>query len=161
MKTIFVVFTLLVCLLGQADAATVHSKSGITVHVSPGARAALQCVVNYVEKAGVRIKAMRGYGAGTVAHSLHPSGQALDINQLGRGVTSPYVPGRVSNAAADKCGVVSGNRWANNDNGHWNLGHTASRHVRTIHVAHHRERTRKVAVLYRMVINQKDRFTPL
>jgi hypothetical protein len=64
--------------------ATVTSKSGITVSVAARAQAALQCVVNHVESAGVRIVAMRGYGSGTVAHSLHPSGNALDINQTGR-----------------------------------------------------------------------------
>lgn len=102
-------------------AARVRSKSGVTVRVNPSARAALQCVVNYVENAGVKIKFMRGYGAGTVRGSMHPGGRALDINQTARDVTRPRVPRSVSNAAADNCGVISGARWGYADNGHWNL----------------------------------------
>ena len=165
MRVAFIVLTMLVGLLSHAEAATVKSRSGILIHVAENARSALQCVVNYVEKAGVRIVSMRGYGPGTIAHSLHPSGQAIDINQVGRGVfgRNPRVPGRVADKAADKCGVISGNRWANNDLGHWNLGHMASRSHkhRTILVHHHRERLHKVAVLNRMVVNQKDRFAPI
>lgn len=101
--------------------AIVLSKSGKSIKVAPNARAALQCVVDYVERAGVRIKAMRGYGLGTVRASLHPSGRAIDINQTARDVTRPRVPRSVSNAAADHCGVVSGARWGYADNGHWNL----------------------------------------
>lgn len=106
-----------------ADAATVRSRSGITVHVSPAAAGALQCVVDHVERAGVRIKSMRGTGRGTVRSSLHPSGRALDINQTGRNRTRPHVPARIANAAADACGVISGARWRHADNGHWNLRH--------------------------------------
>lgn len=99
----------------------VRSQSGVAVKVASDARAALQCIVDHVEAAGVRVKAMRGYGAGTVRGSLHPAGRALDINQTDRDVTWPPVPRRVSNAAADKCGVISGARWGYADNGHWNL----------------------------------------
>ena len=99
----------------------VRSIRGVAVRVAPSARAALQCVVDYVEARGVRITAMRGYGAGTVRASLHPSGRAIDINQTHRNVTRPIVPRSVSNAAADKCGVISGARWGYADNGHWNL----------------------------------------
>jgi len=73
----------------------------------------------------VRIKYMRGYGKGTVRGSLHPSGNAIDINQTHRDRTSPAVPRHVANAAADRCGVVSGARWGYADNGHWNMTQTA------------------------------------
>lgn len=110
---------------GRLDAngnrATVRARSGVTVRVAPAARAALQCVIDAVEAAGVRIKALRGYGRGTVRGSLHPGGLALDINQTARNVTHPPVPRSVSNAAADHCGVISGARWGYADNGHWNL----------------------------------------
>lgn len=101
----------------------VIAKSGPRARVAPSAAKALQCVVDRIEASGVRIVSMRGYGPGTVTGSLHPSGRALDINQTGRGRFdgTPYIPRRVSNAAADKCGVISGARWADNDNGHWNL----------------------------------------
>lgn len=99
----------------------VRSSTGVRVRVAPGARSALQCVVDYVEAHGVKIVSMRGYGHGTVRGSLHPSGRALDINQTDRDVTRPAVPRHVSNGAADKCGVTSGARWHDADNGHWNL----------------------------------------
>ena len=106
----------------EASAATVTSRSGVRVQVSNGAYPALQCVVDYVERAGVRITSMRGTGRGTVRGSLHPSGNALDINQYARNRTRPSVPAHISNAAADACGVISGARWGYADNGHWNLG---------------------------------------
>lgn len=106
--------------------AFVASRSGIRVRVNASARAALQCVVDHVEASGVRIKAMRGYGPGTVRGSLHPGGRAIDINQTARDVTRPAVPRAVANAAADRCGVVSGARWSYADNGHWNLYSTSS-----------------------------------
>lgn len=108
--------------------ATVRSKSGVAVQVTPAAREALQCIVDYVESAGVKITAMRGYGRGTVRASLHPGGKALDINQTHRDVTSPKVPRSISNAAADRCGVISGARWGYADNGHWNLAVTGQPH---------------------------------
>lgn len=107
--------------------AVVRSSTGIVVRVAPSARAALQCVVDHVERAGVKVKSMRGYGRGSVAASVHPVGMALDINQTARNRTSPHVPPAVSNAAADKCGVISGARWAWKDNGHWNLAGHARR----------------------------------
>lgn len=108
----------------NGNAASVRSKSGVVIKVAPPARAALQCVVDYVESHGVKIKYMRGYGSGTVRGSLHPSGRAIDINQTARNITRPAVPRAVSNAAADHCGVISGARWGYADNGHWNLMET-------------------------------------
>jgi hypothetical protein len=123
-KNLAIAFALasLVTLIGsQARGDTVTSRSGVKVRVATSARAALQCVVDYVEAAGVRIKFMRGVGPGTVKGSQHPGGRAIDINQHRRDVTYPKVPRKVSNAAADHCKVVSGARWKDADNGHWNL----------------------------------------
>lgn len=132
MRTLFAVLALVCVGVGQlgtvavVKAAEVRSRSGIRVSVAPSAQRALQCVIDHVERAGVRIAAMRGHGAGTVRGSLHPSGQALDINQTARDRTSPAVPRYVANAAADACGVVSGARWRHADNGHWNIGKAAA-----------------------------------
>src|SRR5262245_12473081 len=104
-----------------ASAATVCSSNKICVRVAPEARAKLQCVVDHVERAGVRVKSMRGYGRGTVRGSRHPSGHAIDINQTARGRTKPHVPRQVANAAGRACGVVSGGTWRHDDTGHWNL----------------------------------------
>jgi hypothetical protein len=124
MKLVTVTALALVLSFQTADAGgvIVRSQSGIVVRVSPSARSALQCVVDYVESRGVKIKSMRGYGPGTVKRSLHPGGRAIDINQTARNRTSPVVPRAVANMAADACGVVSGARWSYADNGHWNLG---------------------------------------
>jgi hypothetical protein len=129
----------LVTLIGsQARGDTVTSRSGKSVRVAPEARQALQCVVDYVEAAGVRITAMRGFGAGTVKGSQHPGGRAIDINQHRRDVTYPKVPRKVSNAAADHCKVISGARWSYADNGHWNLpGRTAEPWPRTLSARAH------------------------
>jgi hypothetical protein len=103
--------------------------------VAFSAKEKLQCVVDYVENRGVRVVSMRGIGKATVGGSLHPSGQALDINQNGRNLTRPYVPREVSNEAADHCGVVSGARWHYADNGHWNLNVARARHRRSYRLA--------------------------
>lgn len=107
--------------LHHGEAATVRSRSGVKVRVAPSAQPKLQCVVDYVEHRGVRITAMRGYGRGTVRHSLHPGGRALDINQTDRNITHPNVPRAVASAAGRACGVISGSDWSYADNGHWNL----------------------------------------
>jgi hypothetical protein len=107
--------------VAAAEQAYVHSSRGLRVRVAPSARAALQCVIDFVEAHGVRIVSLRGRGPGTVRGSLHPSGRALDINQLRRDVTRPRVPRKVSIAAARHCDVRSGAEWRNADNGHWNL----------------------------------------
>lgn len=107
--------------LHSGHSAEVRSRSGVRVKVAAAAQHRLQCVVNYVEAHGVRITAMRGYGRGTVRHSLHPSGRALDINQTDRNVTHPAVPHAVASAAGRTCGVISGSDWSYADNGHWNL----------------------------------------
>jgi len=121
-KIVIAVSLAIMCSTVSAHAAQICSKSGECINVAPSAQNKLQCVINYVEARGVTIKYMRGYGHGTVRHSLHPSGRALDINQTGRNRTRPHVPVSVSNGAADTCGVVSGARWNWADNGHWNLG---------------------------------------
>lgn len=120
MRAIAVALSLLV-LTVSAQSAEIRSHSGLRASVASVAQHALQCVVDYVERAGIRIKSMRGFGPGTVSASLHPSGQALDINQYGRGLTRPAVSHAVANAAGRECGVVSGGTWHDDDVGHWNL----------------------------------------
>ena len=164
MKMRAIIVALLICISFNAQAAEVRSTSGIVIRVAESARAAMQCVVDFVERAGVKIKYMRGFGAGTVRGSLHPSGQAIDINQYARNRTNPTVPAHVSNAAGDSCGVVSGARWGNADNGHWNLGTYAHRHsneTRTAVNFGHRHGSRKFAKLNGVMITQNDRYTPI
>lgn len=112
---------LVAALTRPSHGAEVRSRSGVTIKVAPSAQRAAQCVFDFVEARGIKIKYARGYGEGTVRGSYHPSGRAWDINQYARNRTKPHIPPSVSNAAADACGVVSGARWGWKDNGHWNV----------------------------------------
>lgn len=147
-----IIIAILLMTITSGNAARVCSKSGKCISVAPSAQGKLQCVVNYVESAGVRIAAMRGYGRGTVRASLHPSGRAMDINQTARDVTRPRVPRSVSNAAARECGVVTGNSWCNRDNGHWQVGGHDGCHRR--HYAQRASGKRKTRRVRRARVNQ-------
>lgn len=104
-----------------AFGASVVSRSGVRAQVAPQAVQPLQCLLNGLESSGYPVKFLRGYGHGTVRGSLHPSGMALDVNQIRRGVTVPRMPhNEIAIAAA--CGVISGAVWRNNDSGHFQVG---------------------------------------
>jgi hypothetical protein len=100
----------------------VHSVSGATAHVAASATHAFQCLVDRLEAAGYPVRFMGGWRAhGSVPGSLHPSGLALDVNQLSRNVTRPPMPSNEI-ALANGCGLISGRQWANGDSGHFQLG---------------------------------------
>ena len=99
---------------------TIRSKSGVTAHVAAGTGSAFQCVVDKIEATGYRIKFMRGFGHGTVRGSKHPSGYAIDINQIARNVTTPRLPAGTTSMAAS-CGVFHGAQWRNADAGHFEI----------------------------------------
>jgi hypothetical protein len=121
-------------------AGVVRSASGATAHVASRATGAFQCLVSALDRQGYPIRFMGGWRAhGSVRASLHPAGLALDINQQGRNITRPRMPGNEI-ALANSCGLISGAQWANADSGHFQLGgwsgrarHNARRHD------HHRE----------------------
>lgn len=96
--------------------------------VASSAQPILQCVLDHVEAAGVRITALGGIRPGRCSTaSMHPCGKALDINQTARDVNGP--PRYVSSAAALACGAVSGSWWSRNpDNGHFQVGGWAGTH---------------------------------
>lgn len=100
----------------------VLSTSGATAHVAPRAADAFQCLISALDQQGYPIRFMGGYRAhGSVRHSLHPKGLALDINQYGRNRTRPRMPSNEI-ALANKCGLISGAQWASSDSGHFQLG---------------------------------------
>lgn len=100
----------------------VVARSGATAHVSESAAGSFQCIITALEAEGYPIKFMGGWRAhGSVRGSLHPAGLALDINQTGRGQTSPRMPANEV-VLANSCGLISGAQWANNDSGHFQLG---------------------------------------
>lgn len=97
-RALSIITMLLVAAPMSAGAATVCSKSGVCARFNPSFAPTARCIINYVEAHGVHIAAMRGYGRGTVRHSFHPSGRALDINQTARDDTTPFQTGRPTTA---------------------------------------------------------------
>ena len=127
----------------------VKAASGAIAYVAASATGAFQCVINSLENQGYPVKFMGGFArGGHIRGSLHYSGLALDINQLGRGVTRPRMPPNEI-AIANSCGLISGAQWANNDSGHFQLGGYAgngSRHYASsrhhVRYAHRHRHTR-------------------
>jgi hypothetical protein len=124
----------------SARAGTVRARAGAIAHVADAAVAAFQCVIDRLEAEGYSVRFMGGYRKhGSVPHSLHPKGLALDINQLARNVTRPKMPANEI-AIANGCGAVSGAQWRHGDSGHFQIGGWAGRHGVKSH--HHRHRKR-------------------
>ena len=137
MKRFLLTSAVFIALSVPADAATIGVR-GVTTQVAQGAQNALQCVLNALVARGYPVKFIRGYGKGSVRGSLHPSGYALDVNQLRRGVTVPRMP-RDEVQLAASCGAISGAVWRNNDSGHFQVGGWGGRHMpRHMHRRHHR-----------------------
>jgi hypothetical protein len=112
----------LLCLPATSFAGTVRSRSGATAHVADSATGAFQCLVSRLDGAGYPIHFMGGWRRhGSVSHSLHPSGLALDINQYGRNVVRPHLPVGTT-AMANDCGLIHGASWDTADAGHFQLG---------------------------------------
>jgi hypothetical protein len=129
---------ILLLLIGPAHGETIRALSGATAQVSSSAANAFRCIVNALETQGYPIKFMGGYArGGHIRGSLHYSGNALDINQTDRGVTTPRMPSNEVSLAAG-CGLVSGASWKNNDSGHFQIGnltYAARRHHTNRHYA--------------------------
>lgn len=118
----------------------VRSASGAAAHVAPRAAGAFQCLVSALDRQGYPIHFMGGYRAhGSVRHSLHPMGLALDINQYGRNRTRPRMPSDEI-ALANSCGLISGAQWASGDSGHFQLGGWSGRERRRVARGHLRHR---------------------
>lgn len=123
--------------LRDAGRGVVKAASGAVAYVAGSTTHAFQCVIDKLEAEGYHIKFMGGYANhGHIRHSLHYSGHALDINQLGRGVTSPRMPSNEI-AIANGCGLISGAQWADNDSGHFQMGGYAGGGTRYASRRHH------------------------
>lgn len=95
------------------------ARSGARTSVSAVARPHFQCLVDRLEAAGYRVDFMGGYAARS-GPSAHPTGNAVDINQTGRGrVTRAFPAGLEAMCAA--CGVYSGAHFG--DLGHFEMLH--------------------------------------
>ena len=103
----------------EADAGNVRSVSGASATVAGHVAGKFQCLVNKLDAAGYKIKFMGGYRKhGSVRHSKHPAGLALDINQTGRNrVIRPFPSG--TTRMAEACGLFHGKLWRNDDAGHF------------------------------------------
>lgn len=93
------------------------ARSGATASVSEVARPHFQCLVDRLESAGYRIDFMGGY-ASRSNPSAHPTGNAVDINQVAFGRVTRALPfGYVG--MAESCGVYSGSHFG--DVGHFEM----------------------------------------
>lgn len=129
-----------------AHGAEVRFASGGHINVSERAAPPFQQLVNWLEARGYQINAgaSRGYGAGTVRHSKHPQGLAMDLNQLRRNVVSRrFPPGTTVYAAS--LGILHGAVWHYGDYGHFEImtpGVTHASHqklspfIRAVEIAH-------------------------
>lgn len=119
---LFTSITLAILIAGSAQAATVHSSNGKTAEVAGSHASNFQCLVSGLEATGYRIDFMGGYRRhGSVSHSKHPSGLALDINQTSRGRVTRPLPSDATSIAAG-CGLFHGAQWRNQDQGHFEVG---------------------------------------
>ena len=107
--------------------ATITTSKGRKFQVDARFAANFQGFINDYEAAGGDL----GPDTGTLGfrphnRSGHPIGTAIDINQIGRGVRSKAGRGKTIDPAledelAEKWGLVSGNRWSDNDQGHFGI----------------------------------------
>ena len=111
--------------IARTGLATVTAASGRKFQVDAKYAENFQGFINDYEKAG----GVLGPDTGTLGSrphnaSGHPIGAAIDINQIGRGVRSgraPQLDPKVEDALAEKWGLVSGNKWKSNDQGHFGI----------------------------------------
>lgn len=117
-----ILFLAMILLTTQAYASNVRARSGATAKVASHAAHKFQCLVDRLEAQGYQIKFMGGWRKrGSVRHSLHPAGLALDINQYSRNVVRPRMPSNEI-ALANACGLISGRQWRHADSGHFQVG---------------------------------------
>ncbi len=95
------------------------ASSGAKTSVSMVARPHFVCLLNKLEATGYRIDDMGGY-ASRGNSSAHPTGNALDINQVSRNVVTRRLPPNATQLARD-CGLVHGAVWNNPDQGHFEM----------------------------------------
>lgn len=109
----------------QGDMATVTAPDGKSFQVDPAVKENFQGFIDDYYAAGGKF----GPSTGTLGMrpgnaSGHPIGAAIDVNQIGRGIrskTGVTLPAETEDAIAEKWGMVSGNTWKNNDQGHFGI----------------------------------------
>lgn len=105
----------------NTNASNISSRSGASASVSSYAAGRFQCLVSWLDSVGYRIQFMGGWRAhGSVSHSKHPFGLALDINQTGRNRVTHSLPYGTT-AAASNCGLLHGSVWHHPDTGHFEV----------------------------------------
>lgn len=99
----------------------VRTRGGATASVSTVARPHFQCLLDKLDAAGYQISFMGGY-ARRGNSSAHPTGNALDINQIGRNIVTRRLPSNATQMARD-CGLMHGAEWSRPDTGHFEMPH--------------------------------------
>jgi hypothetical protein len=115
-----------------SDMTRVNTAGGHSFNVNPKSAPAIKGFVEDLEKAGAPINDIGGFNhrniAGSGRLSQHAYGNAIDINQSSRNVTSKAFEdwrkthGSDLRAALDKWNMVSGGDWHNPDWGHFEWG---------------------------------------
>lgn len=103
----------------SAQAATVRASTGAKTQVASAFAHKAQCIIDGLERGGVKIKFMGGYGRRGFRQSKHPAGMAIDINQWRRNLTKPVISRQLGIQVANNCGALSGAVWRHADNGHF------------------------------------------
>lgn len=102
----------------RREAGDLVAANGRSANVSAAALPHFRCLVAWLEGAGYQIDFMTGYAARPGNPSAHPTGNALDINQIDRGrVTRPFPAG--VDGAARGCGLTPGSSFG--DTGHFEM----------------------------------------
>jgi hypothetical protein len=111
--------------VAQSGLATVTSAGGRKFQVDERFAQNFQGFINDYEKAGGTLgSATATLGSRPSNASGHPIGAAIDINQVGRGIrggTGKSLPPGMEDELAQKWGLVSGNTWKSNDQGHFGI----------------------------------------
>jgi hypothetical protein len=111
--------------IARSGLATVTSPSGKKFQVDERFAQNFQGFINDYEGAGGTLGSATGtLGSRPHNASGHPIGAAIDINQVGRGIRGgtgrSLAPG-MEDELAEKWGLVSGNKWKSNDQGHFGI----------------------------------------
>lgn len=125
MKAALLAFAIYLAVPHSADAGglvLLYTSSGRSFMVAPRAAGAFQGLVDEFERAGFHIPFIGGWRRhGSVRHSKHPAGLAIDICQTGRNRVACRMPPNAT-AIAARYGLVHGAVWRRPDAGHFEAG---------------------------------------
>lgn len=117
---------------GRDQLTTVTTNGGVKFTVNKASAPYFLGFLNDMEAAGAPIKSIGGHSHRTIAGSSrlsqHAYGNAIDVNMIGRNITThglkEWADANAGKLAMmeNKWGMVSGAKWRNPDFGHWEWG---------------------------------------